>query len=246
MVRQRLKREWTMTSLKTLGIGAVAACAGLFFFTNSAFAGPEWVERNDAGSLYGNAQSTLGSGQLGRITGSLDGTSNPGFRKFRGPSDTEDMFLITVTDPSSFTMTVSGANFDPQIFIFNVTLPGEAFGLLANDDTSSRMLPFIGQFSTDGSGAQINLPGVYAIAISGTGRNPVAFNNNLLFNYTSSTEVSGPDGPGGFLPHAGWIGDGPTGDYMIDFTGAGFYDVPAPGAIGLLTISIFSMRRRRR
>lgn len=220
-----------------VGVVAAVACA----LSASAVAGPEWVEHGDAGPVIGSAQPTQGTGNLGSIRGRLGvaGTS-------LGPIDLEDMFLIKVIDPTTFTMQITSATFNPQLFVFNVTLPGEAFGLLANDDTNSGMLPFIDRFSTDGTGAQINLPGVYAIAVSGAGRNPTAFNGNLLFNYISPTEVSGPDGPGGFLPHTGWTGDGETGDYLIDFTGTEFYDVPGPASAALLLIAIGIVPTRRR
>lgn len=216
-----------------------AACCAVIAgaLCSSAMAGPEWVEQTDAGPLLGSAQQTTGVGQLGRISGSLGGL---GF----GLIDAEDMFLVTVIDPTTFSMTVSGASFDPQIFVFNVTLANEALGLLANDNTIAGMLPFVDQFSTDGSGAQINLPGVYAIAISGAGRNPIS-NGGLIFNYVSLTEVSGPDGVGGFLPHTGWTGVGATGNYEIDLTGTGFFDVPGPGAMVVIAIGIFAPKHRR-
>lgn len=219
---------------KTLGLGAALACA----ITSTSLAGPEWVESGDAGPLIGNAQNTQGKGQLGRISGSLGGL---GF----GAIDTEDMYLVTVTDPVTFTMTITGGSFDAQLFIFNVTQPGEAFGLLANDNTNAGIDPFVNPIATDGSGAQLTVPGVYAVAISGAGRYPVS-NGGAIFNFTNSTEISGPDGPGGFLPHIGWAGSGATGGYHVDLEGTGFYEVPAPGAVTMLLIGGFGNRRRRR
>lgn len=138
------------------------------------------------------------------------------------------------------------ANFDAQAFLFNVTIPGEAFGLLANDNTALGNLPAFGNVATDGTGAAVNLPGVYALAISGAGRNPVSINGNL-FNYANPTEVSGPDGPGGLNPHNGWTGSGPVGSYSIVLGGSEFYDVPSPGVLTVLALAgLCGSRRRRR
>ena len=205
----------------------------------SAFAGPEWVEEDDAGSVLITAQKTLGVGQLGMISGNLGGLEG-----FAGV-DSEDMYLIKIVNPAIFSMQVVG-NFDSQLFLFNVTIPGEAFGLLANDNTIGGTQPAFGNAATDGTGSMVNLPGVYAVAISGTGRNPTSINGNL-FNYGNPNEVSGPDGPGGLNPHNGWTGNGPVGSYSIVLTGAEFYDLPAPGAMALLGLAgIVGSRGRRR
>src|SRR5437764_544629 len=95
---------------------------------SAAMAGPDWVEGSiDAGSTIGTAQHTLGTGQLNSISGGLSGGGDT--------LDLEDMFIISITTPTLFTLTTGAANFDPQLFLFNITVPGEAFGLLANDNT---------------------------------------------------------------------------------------------------------------
>lgn len=220
----------------------VCGVAGSALLTSSALAGPDWLEQGDAGSQLGTAQPTLGVGQLQSISGSLGSGAGLG----NGGLDLEDMYLIQVLDPSTFSMTISSADFDAQLFIFNVTLPGEAFGLLGNLDGPEGNIPFIGNMATDGSGAQISMPGVYAIAISGAGRLPVS-NGGEIFNFDSMTEISGPDGPGGINPHNGWIGDGETGSYSVEITGGGFFDVPGPGGLPVLaTMAFLGGRRRRR
>lgn len=216
------------------GACAVVVCSG------SALAGPDWIENGDAGPLIGNAQRTLGSGQLNSISGSL----SLGFG-LGGGNDLEDMYLIQVLDPVNFSMTISGADFDPQIFIFNVTEPGEAFGLLGNLDSTESDIPFLGPQSNDGTGAQISLPGVYAVAISGAGRLPVSLGGEI-FDFRSPTEISGPDGPGGLNPHNGWIGDGEVGSYTVEIEGGGFYDVPGPGGLPVLALMALAGGRRRR
>lgn len=213
------------------------ALSGLLFIAAPAFAGPEWIEQGDAGSFLPGAQKTLGQGNLDSIVGSMS--------LGLGAGDTEDMFLISVIDPVNFSISIASADFDAQLFIFNVTLPGHAFGLLANDNTAQGFNPVLTPVATDGTGAQITLPGIYAIAISGSGRNPTS-STGEIFYYGNSTEVSGADGPGGINPHNGWTGDGVGGSYALILTGAGFYDVPAPGALALLGLAGLIGRRSRR
>ena len=211
---------------------------GMAFTAAPALAGPEWIETGDAGSGVGTAQKTLGVGNLTSISGSLAGG-------FLLGADYEDMYLISVTNPATFSITIHNANFDPQLFIFNVTLPGQAFGLLANDNTSEGPNPVLLPNSTDGTMTGVTAPGIYAIAISGSGRNPVSSTGQIFF-YGNPTEISGADGPGGLNPHIGWTGDGVSGSYVLTLTGAGFYDVPAPGALALLGIAALFGRRTRR
>jgi hypothetical protein len=204
----------------------------------TAFAGPDWVEHGDAGSDLRSSQVTLGSGPMSSITGTL-GSGRMGL-------DLEDMYLFRVLDPSIFTMKISGASFDAQLFIFNVTIPGEAFGLLGNDNTPLGNSPVITPMANDGTGATLKFPGVYAVAISGAGRVPVSI-NGPIFNFVNPNELSGPDGPGGLNPHIGWSGEGQTGDYNVQLTGVGFYDVPTPGSsLVVLGAGVAAARRRRR
>lgn len=218
-----------------------------------ALAGPDWIEGGrvggpDAGSTLGTAQPILAtSRQITTIVGSLDsGNAGAGLNLASGP-DFEDMFLLQILDPSTFSFHLTSAGFDAQLFLFNVTLPGEAFGLLANNDTAMSTDPFLSRPATDLTGADVRFPGIYALAISGVGRVPVSSTGRIFF-FGSPTEVSGPDGVGGLNPHIGWTGVGQTGSYTIEMTGVGRYDVPAPGASILLlgSAGFMGARRRRR
>ena len=217
----------------------VYALAGGVFITASAVAGPEWVEQGDAGSLVPTAQKTYGSGSLLSISGSLSSHLS------LGSVDYEDMYLITVLNPTIFSMKILDADFDAQLFIFNITLPGEGFGLLANNDTVDGNAPEVGNHATDGTGSQLLLPGKYAIAISGLGRIPISLSGPIFF-FGNSTEVSGADGPGGIHPIIDWSGEGQVGSYTILLIGSGPSDVPAPGALALLALAASLARRRRR
>jgi hypothetical protein len=219
-----------------------AACFTFSLITSvaPALAGPDWVEGGiDAGSTVGGAQKTTGTGPIHRISGSLSGSRAVDF---------EDMYLITITDPVNFSMTLTPSpGLDAQLFLFNVTQANEAFGLLANDNTSpSNLTPTLLPNATDGTFAGVHNPGVYAVAVAGAGRYPVSVSGAIFF-YASSTEISGPDGPGGINPHMGWEGPGSGGTYGIDVIGVGFYQTPAPGSAALLALGagVFARRRRR-
>lgn len=216
---------------------AVAFYFSAFILSSSALAGPEWIEQGDAGGKLDTAQRTTGTGNLTSIAGTLGTSALEG-------DDLEDMYLITITSPLIFQLSID-AEFDAQLFLFNVTLANEAFGLLGNNDTALGNDPVITSVATDGTGAQVLNPGVYAIAISGIGRDPISM-NGLIFNFLNQTEISGPDGPGGLNPHTGWAGIGEKGGYKIDMIGVSFYDLPEPGSIALLGLALGVARRRRK
>lgn len=221
-----------------IAAGLVSCAAG------PALAGPDWIERADAGSFIGEAQAIMGSGELRSIQGTLG-------QSLTGP-DFVDMYLIRVLVPTEFRFDTLDVGFDTQLFIFTVTEGKgglEAYGLLANDDAlvNKQRVPgsLIDGPANDGSGARIDKPGIYGLAICGLGRNPTAAGKDI-FNIINPTEISGPDGAGGDLAHDGWDGVGAVGRYRILVEGVGYVDVPAPGAaapLGLLALA--ALRRRR-
>lgn len=199
--------------------------------------GPDWIEGGDAGSDLAHAQITTGSGEIHRISGTLaGGLDTPDF---------EDMYLIRVLKPTEFLITGDTADFDPVLWIFNVTKAHQAFGLLANNNGPEGLMPVLTAHATDGTGAAITEPGVYAVAVSAFGRYPVSI-NGAIFTFASLTEVSGPDGPGGLNPHTGWAGPGGSGTYEVATEGIGFHSVPAPGSGVLLGLGAMLAGRRRR
>ena len=220
--------------MRLSGIVGSAAVVGL---STAAFAGPDWVEQGDSGSDLATAQITVtNTGTLNSISGTLGG----GFL-----ADFEDCYLVRVLNPGTFTMTVGSANFNPQLFLFNISVTNGAFGLLANDDQNvENNLPRFGGTSNDGTQVIVSLPGLYMIGLTGFNRDPMS-QTGAMFNQVSTTEVSGPDGPGGFNPLTGWAGTGQTGNYTIVFTGVG-PATPAPGAAVVLGLgALVGMRRKR-
>lgn len=220
----------------------VAASAAVVLVAGAAQAGPDWIEGAiDAGSTLETAQPIIGVGELNSISGTLSAGSPFG----PGGPDYEDMYLLRISSPSTFSFTVGDAQFDPQLFLFNVTLPGEALGLLANNNSIESPLPILSGPATDGSGAMVLLPGVYALGVSGVGRVPVS-NTGPIFFFGSPTEVSGPDGQGGTNPLSDWTGEGQTGTYFINVEGVDWYNVPSPAGGSLLLGGWLLARRRRR
>lgn len=226
-----------------------AVALPLLLVSAQALAGPDWVEGGDAGSVLLTAQPVVGVGAPIRISGRLSGAAS-GFADNSSNAsvlgDYEDMYIIRIEKPGTFSFTVSSSNFDSQLFLFNITLASEAFGLLANQSTSTPGIDArITGMATDGTGAMVLNPGTYALAISGMGRNPVSSTGGI-FNFATPNEISGPDGPGGLNAHLSWTGVGEVGDYDIDLFGIGYVDVPSPGMAGLLGVSSLAVLRRRR
>lgn len=215
------------------------AAAGLSLLPAVALAGPDWVEQGDAGSTLSTAQFTRGIGTIRSITGTLSPAD-------RGQGDLEDLYIIRISQPTTFSFSVTSANFNPALYLFNISLAGEAFGLLAKraDGLTSFSM---GGSATDTTGAQVTQPGLYMLCITYEGNIPRSRTGNI-FNFTSEGETSGPDGAGGLNPLEAW---NPTavlvgGTYDIDMTGVEFADIPSPGSAALVCgAGVLLLRRRR-
>jgi len=218
----------------------VAACA-VAGFGSAAIAGPDWIERRDAGSTIGTAQvpeRPEGAPALLSIAGTLaEGLDAP---------DYEDLYFIRITTPGSFSIRPAYADFNPVLYLFNVTVNGEGYGLLANDDESLlSTLPKLVGMSNDGTQVIVSFPGDYVLAVTTQGRYPVS-RTGAIFDLASPTEVSGPDGPGGINPLQGWEGSGQIGRYGFTLEATDFPRTPAPGAALTLGLGGLLATRRRR
>ena len=210
---------------------AVVVCAN-----SVAFAGPNWNEVGDAGPKGSNSQPVTGVGAVTSITGSLAASLS------NRAADFEDMYLIDVTNPSIFSATTLGgfANFNAQLWLFGFN----ELGLLASDDAGAGDFnPFMGNTSNDGTNIEVAIPGLYYLAISGFDNDPVSL-SGLMFNQALPLEISGPDGPGGMLPHDDWTGLGEVGSYQIRLTGVSFI-VPEPSVAALMFVGMIALVRRR-
>ncbi len=173
------------------------------------------------------------------------------------------MFLINIVDPMNFRATtdpmdpelaMAFANFNTQLWLFQPTAdPPDAFalGFLGNDDhpdVPGSNLSLLIPVPTDGSPPLVD-PGLYYIAISRYNNDPFSDpGEQIIFLQATPQEISGPDGPGGMMPISGWTGDQGKfdGAYRIALRGVEFAEIPAPGALSLLALASFTMRRRRR
>ena len=240
---------------KLFSAGFVGVVAITLTATATA-SGPKWQEMGDAGSGPGGAQITIGNGTLGFINGGLGMSA-----LFGGMVDFEDMFLINIVNPTIFRATTDPldgelgnafADFNTQLWLFQPMMgaPLDALGIVGNDDHPVTF----SQFSlllpdpTDGfKGGGVVTPGLYYIAITRFDNDPVSMSGEI-FDQVLPTEISGPDGPGGMNPISGWTGDQGkfNGTYRIALQGVEFAEIPAPGALSLLALASFTMRRRRR
>ena len=209
---------------------ALALAIGL---SAPAYAGPDWVERGDAGSLISTAQRTTGIGGIRSLTGSLSAGD-------RSAPDLEDVYIIRIDDPSQFSITLTNLNFTPALYLFNLTQASQALGLVGANGT-------LVSASNDGSQAQVTEPGLYALAVTYAGNFPLS-RTGAIFNFTSPTEISGPDGPGGINPLQSWNPTVPLvgGSYDLGVEGVDFAEVPSPGALILLSLATATASRRRR
>lgn len=205
----------------------------------TAFAGPDWIERGDAGSSLGNAQFVTGVGAPTSISGSLN--SN-----LLG-EDYEDLYVISVLHPTTFSFIMTNANFDSQLYLFAISEATDLFGMLSNDDDTvfTTNAAIDQSFATDGTGSHVIYKGLYCLAITTSGRYPVSPDGAIFFQATN-TEISGPDGPGRYGALSGWEGPGGSGSYFIELDGIGYADIPTPGVMSIAVAGSLAMLRRRR
>lgn len=204
-----------------------------------------WAEgqdgSGDAGDMPGDAQNTVGFGDLMEITGNIEMLSS---------SLDVDMYRIFIANPALFSATTVGTDgtlANTQLFLFNQA----GLGVLANDDadvTTQRSLIPVGSIG-------MQPPGFYLLAISSFDRDPVSA-GGLIFPSIPTTGVFGPTGPGGGLPLIGYqtLGD-QSGTYTIQLTGAQFAVQRDPGVIpepstltllGLGALGLLWVARRRK
>ena len=168
--------------------------------------GPDvWFEQEDGGGDAGDLPATA------QLVNRAD--SNPctdPVTRIRGDMEVDgvDMYVICITDPSSFVATtVGGTSWDTQLWLFRC----DGTGVVANDDSSGR------QSRLDNTPGCITEAGTYLLAITRFNRDAVDANGDLLW---SSGSLSCADNTN---PIAGWTNSTvAAGSYSILLTGGYF------------------------
>lgn len=198
--------------------------------------GPVFGGHPDADRLPAVANVTQGVGPLSQITGwCLNGGD-------------ADLYRISITDAPNFSATVSTtlAGRNMSLALFNAA----GFGVAANYDSTAA--------STDP--VLSNIPGLtngsYYLLVYGTVNYPTDAFTNFIFTPPAATSgVTGlilPDPAAGSIAGyltdfgAGFGGSFATSPYTANLVGAGFSEVPAPGASALLGVAGLALVRRRR
>ena len=214
---------------------AVALCSAGALFTAQA---QTYTENPDAGESPGTASGTASPS-------SPAGSSLTTIAGVLSSSTDADVFVIQITNFANFSATTVGLSLaDTQLFLF--TLSG--MPLYTNDDANGMTLQ-----STLPSGHPLGPQsnGLYLLAISVAGYDPVDNINQLLFQDPpngNTTTVRGPRQ--GVGPLAGFINGGAlsSGSYSINLNGAAAA-VPEPSTFALIGaggVLALAMRLRRR
>lgn len=223
--RMRALQQEEMQMRKFLGIvGAIAMTA--------VASADIWTEVGDAPDSPSPGQMTVGVGPLTDIFGTLgDGIVVPDV----------DMYCVRITSASTFGAIVDSADFDSQMFMFDVS----GMGVNHNDDNVGL---FSGLYSLGpGAGTPAPIPlvdgAVYGLAISSYNVDPVDPAGGFMWSNSPFGDQTAPDlSPG---PLSGWSGDGTGGDYHIRLIGATFCEVPEPASLSLLALGGLIFIRRR-
>ncbi len=214
---------------KFVKVGAFAFTFSILPYTALA---QTWSETGDAGNLISSSQNTIGTGSLTTIKGSL----TPAF-------DFEDIYCITITDPTIFSATSSSPN--TPLWLFDIAGNGVTSqeGIYLN--TPSKI-----------TGSFVSNSGIYHLAISD--HDILAYNSASqdIWNSNPRSVETPPNGTGAPGPLASWSPFGASlglGNYTITLTGASYGNcsVPEPSSLAFLSGvglpgAMMLLHRRRR
>lgn len=181
-----------------------------------------WVEEGDAGDTLTNAQTTVGSGSLTQISGTIpDGWDH-------------DLYKISVTNFSKFSATVTAPDGgDSRLALFDAS----GKGVVYNDDNANGNTALS---AIDYAGSQLpSSNGVYYLGIMSNVEMPASTvdgTNAYIWTIDNPTSQKRPDGPGAAGAMVGFGGyGGSLANYSIALTGAGF---GASGAVPHINLAI--------
>lgn len=196
-----------------------------------------WCEKGsgDAGQSLADAEITAGGPVLTDIIGSIgNGTKGA------------DLYEIMITDPLTFSATSDTGPFknqDPNPALYLIDLSGH--GVYAIDDDSDTNTQATLQA---GLGIGPQTAGLYFLIVAPSGNVPVGPGGNPLFTLTVGSDVAADNHVLDHFSHDG-CGDGCTGKYDIQLTGANFAEAPEPASVALVGTGILALgflRRKRR
>ena len=205
-----------------IGVLAVAAAASADI----------WTEVGDAPDAPSPGQATVGVGPLTDIFGTLgDGIVVPDV----------DMYCVRITSATAFGAIVDSADFDSQMFMFDIS----GMGVNHNDDNVGLLSGLYSLGPAAGTPAPLALVdgAMYGLAISSYNVDPVDPAGGLMWSNSPFGDQTSADLPPG--PLSGWVGDGAGGGYHIRLIGATFCDVPEPASLSLLALGGLMFIRRR-
>lgn len=198
------------TTPATRRLATLAAALLLVLGAAAGARAQTWNETGDAGDLVSTAQTTLGTGAITAINGSLASSTDV---------DLYCVKLLTVPPAGlpllELTCTV---NQGPNIYLFDATGKGVFTDWLCSGGNKGIVAPAGG------------LPvGTYYVGVSYMGYDPQSSGGAIWLQFLSGQRA--PDGPGAALPLTSWAGTPivqPLNPYHVALSGFSFCGGPVP------------------
>ncbi len=166
-----------------------------------------WSESPDAGNQIASAQTTLGTGPLTTITGTLVLVAD------------EDLYCITITDPASFQASIlCSVTSAPDLVLFDST----GVGVSQNDGCAGG--------GTTVTNAFVTTPGTHYLGVIAERVAALSGADSIWVEPPPALVERAPDGAGAAGALTGWNVAGASltdPNYTIQLSGTGFCGLPA-------------------